>query len=186
VRVSLKGTGGGGPRRWHVVRRGGGGGPTWRLEFVGDGHRWQQAAGPRDVAAAGGGQWLHECGSGVWRWCECGQGCGTEREREREREREAGGEGERVMVFWLSHVSFISRLGPMEIVVRSSIGYLKPTEITVSFVGRLRLTEIVVPSSVGYLNLTEITVSFIDQLRQTEVVVLSSVFREANGNYFSR
>jgi hypothetical protein len=170
----------GGPRRWHVVRRGGDGGPTWRLEFVGDGHRWQQAAGLRDVAAAGGGQWRHECESGVWRWCECGQGCGTERERE------AGGEGERVMVFWLSHVSFISRLGPMEIVVHSSIGYLKPTEITVSFVGRLGLTEIVVPSSVGYLNLTEITVSFIDRLRQTEVVVLSSVFREGNGNYFSR
>jgi hypothetical protein len=116
----------------------------------------------------------------------CGSGASVDRgvvQRERERGR---GEGERVMVFWLSHVSFISRFGPMEIVVRSSIGYLKPTEITVSFVGRLRLTEIVVPSSVGYLNLTEIIVSFIDQLRQKEVVVLSSVFREANGNYFSR
>jgi hypothetical protein len=63
------------------------------------------------------------------------------------------------MVFWLSHVSFIGRLGPTEIVVPSSIGYLKPMEITVSFVSRLR---------------------------PTEVVVLSSVFREADVNYFGR
>jgi hypothetical protein len=160
------------------------------------GRRWRpdvaaRVCGGRASLAAGGG--AERCGScGRWPvatrvriWCVAVVRVWTG-VWYREREREAGGEGERVMVFWLSHVSFISRFGPMEIVVRSSIGYLKPTEITVSFVGRLRLTEIVVPSSVGYLNLTEIIVSFIDQLRQTEVVVLSSVFREANGNYFSR
>jgi hypothetical protein len=180
-------------------------------EGVTEGHRRRRpkamacgAAGRRwrpDVAArVCGGRASLAAGSGAERCGSCGRWPVATRVRiwcvavvrvwtgvwYREREREAGGKGERVMVFWLSHVSFISRLGPMEIVVHSSIGYLKPTEITVSFVGRLGLTEIVVPSSVGYLNLTEITVSFIDRLRQTEVVVLSSVFREGNGNYFSR
>jgi hypothetical protein len=48
----------------------------------------------------------------------------------------------------------------------------------------LKPTEIVHLSSVGYLKPTKITISSVGHLWPMEVAVLSSVFREADENYF--
>jgi hypothetical protein len=50
----------------------------------------------------------------------------------------------------------------------------------------LKPTKIVHVSSVGYLKPTKITVSSVSQLWSIEVVVLSSVFKEVDENYFDQ